>query len=103
MGPGQEFQAHYDGCFIRPPGCPSSGDASKVTLQLYLHDVPKRSGGATTFLFDDGTKLPCQPRAGSVLLFTQDDMLHEGSLVRSGLKYTMRTEAMYRGPHEVDT
>jgi hypothetical protein len=39
-------------------------------------------------------RLPCQPVAGSVLLFSQD-MPHEGSEVSAGLKFTMRTEAMY--------
>jgi len=98
--PGQEFGPHYDGCFVRPRGSRNEGDESMVTVQLYLHDVPESSGGATTFLAGGrgaGPKeaLPCQPRAGSVLLFTQN-LLHEGSLVTSGLKYTLRTEAMYR-------
>ena len=30
-----------------------------------------------------------------LLVFTQN-LLHEGSLVRQGVKYTMRTEVMYR-------
>lgn len=38
---------------------------------------------------------PCHPLAGSVLLFTQD-LLHEGSEVKAGIKYTMRSEVMYR-------
>lgn len=87
--PGQVFEQHVDGCYRHP-----SGKCSRVTVQLYLHDVPAESGGATTFIFDDGSTLPCQPRAGSVLLFSQD-LLHEGSLLRSGLKYTLRTEVMY--------
>jgi len=88
--PGQQFQAHYDGCFERP-----SGGCSYVTLQVYLHDVPAESGGATTFLFDrKDENVCCQPGAGSVLLFSQD-LYHEGSQLLSGLKYTMRTEAMY--------
>ncbi|CAE7495121.1 axeA1 [Symbiodinium pilosum] len=98
--PGQEFGPHYDACFVRPRGSPNAGDASMITVQLYLHDVPDSAGGATTFLPGErgvGPKEPllCQPKAGSVLLFTQN-LLHEGSLVTSGLKYTLRTEAMYR-------
>merc|ERR1712039_875960 len=88
--PGQEFPEHTDGRFRKP-----TGEYSRVTLQLYLHDVPAENGGATTFLWDRG-QLPCQPSGGSVLLFTQD-LLHEGSLVKAGLKYTLRTEAMYSG------
>lgn len=93
--PGQEFGQHYDACFVHP----STKARSLVTVQLYLHDVPLENGGATTFLFGQKShgrfpNISCQPGAGSVLLFSQD-LLHEGSLVKSGLKYTFRTEAMY--------
>merc|ERR1712070_811861 len=92
--PGQAFEAHCDGCYQRRSPHPKAGDKSRVTVQLYLHDVPEAHGGATTFLGDRATRLPCQPRCGSVLLFTQD-LMHEGSLVTAGIKYTMRTEVMY--------
>ena len=95
--PGQFFAEHCDGRYVRPKTDQERcGDCSRVTLQLYLHDVPVENGGATTFLDPTGRDraVPCQPRTGSVLLFTQN-LLHEGSLVRGGLKYTMRTEAMY--------
>eukprot|EP00929_Paragymnodinium_shiwhaense_P007519 TRINITY_DN111439_c0_g1_i1.p1 TRINITY_DN111439_c0_g1~~TRINITY_DN111439_c0_g1_i1.p1 ORF type:complete len:281 (-),score=46.15 TRINITY_DN111439_c0_g1_i1:282-1124(-) len=87
--PGQEFARHFDGRYDRP-----SGGHSAVTVQIYLHDVPEQNGGATTFVIDRELRVPCQPGAGSVLLFSQD-LEHEGSLLRDGLKYTMRTEAMY--------
>jgi len=88
--PGQEFASHFDGNYRRP-----NGDNSEVTVQLYLHDVPDENGGATTFHFGRAGSLPCQPKVGSVLLFSQD-LEHEGSLLTKGLKYTLRTEAMYR-------
>jgi len=88
--PGQEFASHFDGNYRRP-----NGDNSKVTVQVYLHDVPEENGGATTFIFGRSGSLPCQPKAGSVLIFSQD-LEHEGSLLKKGLKYTLRTEAMYR-------
>lgn len=89
--PGQQFDRHFDGSYERP-----SGELSRVTVQLYLHDVPVENGGATAFLFDRGSlKIPCQPRAGSVLLFSQEDLEHEGSRLLRGLKYTMRSEIMY--------
>merc|ERR1711918_208117 len=50
-------------------------------------------GGATTFI-GDSKQLPYQPKGGSALIFTQD-LFHEGSLVSAGIKYTLRTEAMY--------
>ena len=92
--PGQEFGGHCDGCYRRPRGHGRYGDTSQVTVQLYLHDVPVCNGGATTFDPDSTACVPCQPKAGSVLLFTQD-LYHAGSRVHSGIKYTMRTEVMY--------
>lgn len=100
--PGQVFEAHCDGCYTRPQSHPHHGDSSRVTVQFYLHDVPADHGGGTTFLpwrggWFNNERLVCQPKGGSVLLFTQD-LYHEGSRVIKGIKYTLRTEAMY-GPH----
>lgn len=92
--PGQFFEEHFDGCYIRPHGHPRAGDRSQITVQVYLHDLPERCGGATTFFPDELYSVKHQPEAGSVLLFTQN-LLHEGSLVREGIKYTVRTEVMY--------
>ncbi|CAE8661659.1 unnamed protein product, partial [Polarella glacialis] len=92
--PGQEFAVHMDGNYRRPPNHPRAGDCSRVTVQIYLHDVPAENGGATTFEFGRHGRLPCQPKAGSALIFSQD-LMHEGSLLCKGLKYTVRTEAMY--------
>jgi len=89
--PGQSFDGHCDGQYRRPKGHPKANDVSRITVQLYLHDIPSENGGATTFLPE---QVRHQPEAGSVLLFTQD-LYHEGSLVKEGLKYTLRTEAMY--------
>lgn len=94
--PGQYFAPHYDGLFVRPMFQPNAGDFSAVTVQLYLHAVPKTNGGATTFLSNrERPVCEFQPGAGDVLIFTQD-LYHEGSTVNAGLKYTFRTEAMYR-------
>eukprot|EP01065_Artemidia_motanka_P011007 TRINITY_DN1592_c0_g2_i1.p1 TRINITY_DN1592_c0_g2~~TRINITY_DN1592_c0_g2_i1.p1 ORF type:complete len:337 (+),score=77.95 TRINITY_DN1592_c0_g2_i1:69-1013(+) len=92
--PGQSFPAHFDGRYSRPYDHPRRGDYSQVTVQLYLHDVSPGAGGATTLFPGSRDATPCQPSAGSVLLFTQD-LFHEGSLVKEGLKYTLRTEVMY--------
>jgi len=91
--PGQVFERHYDGMYIRPDEHLKGCDFSRVTVQLYLHDVPEENGGATTFIGDTDV-LGVQPMQGSCLLFTQD-LYHEGSKLTSGLKYTMRTEVMY--------
>jgi hypothetical protein len=96
--PGQQFDAHCDGRYQRMQPHPNAGDYSMVTVQFYLHDVPQSHGGATTFLGTPNSEdLACQPVGGSALIFTQD-LLHEGSLLNAGLKYTLRTEAMYRRP-----
>jgi len=91
---GQSFEEHTDGRYRRPSGHPRAGDQSRVTIQVYLHDIPEAFGGATTFYPSTSNPVAHQPEAGSVVLFTQD-LLHEGSLVMKGLKYTLRTEAMY--------
>ena len=59
--------------------------------------MPAEFGGATKFIDEGrpGEDLGHQPEAGSVLIFTQN-LLHEGSRVHQGIKYTVRTEAMYR-------
>merc|ERR1712217_858421 len=94
--PGQRFAPHYDGRYTRPADHANCGDFSAVTVQLYLHSVPAQCGGATTFLTrHEDVVASCQPGAGDVLIFTQD-LFHEGSILSAGLKYTMRTEAMYR-------
>ena len=60
-------------------------------------------GGSTTFLQgvparDHGRHpddVAFQSRPGSVLVF-QHDILHEGSLLKEGRKYTVRSDVMYR-------
>lgn len=96
--PGQGLDRHCDACYQRPSGHAKEGQSSRITVQLYLHDVPKTNGGATTFVGRD--LVSCQPSCGSALIFTQD-LLHEGSILTAGLKYTMRTEALYRESEEV--
>jgi hypothetical protein len=54
-------------------------------------------GGETTFVhFDDSTKnIPCIPHTGMVFVF-EHRLLHEGSKLKKGRKYTVRTDVMYR-------
>jgi hypothetical protein len=97
--PGQIFPPHEDIRYVRPKGHPQAGAESKLTLQFYLNDVPAAHGGATTFLGPaDDQRVEVQPEAGSVLIFLQRGLRHEGSLVNNGEKYTLRTEAMYLAP-----
>merc|ERR1712003_258127 len=93
--PGQQFPCHCDATFERGDDHPHAGDFSFVTVQLYLHDIPRAYGGATKFILPG--KPQHQPEVGSVLIFSQD-LMHEGSLVEEGVKYTLRTEVMYARP-----
>lgn len=67
-----------------------------LTLQIYLNEVKK--GGSTRF-FDQRLKdgiLDVNPCTGSLVIFKQADWSHSGEPVVSGLKYTIRTDIMYR-------
>jgi len=90
--PGQSFQAHQDGCYYRESG-PNKGDRSYVTIQIYLNEGFE--GGETTFFDEQNMPIPFVPKKGSVLIF-QHDMMHEGSALVKGRKYTIRTDVMYR-------
>ena len=91
--PEQRFDAHFDGDFTRAGDHPRAGETSCITLQVYLNDG--FSGGHTSFICkNDEAPVKVIPRQGSVLAFSQN-LLHEGSAVEAGIKYTMRTEVMY--------
>ncbi|KAI6087392.1 oxidoreductase domain-containing protein [Hypoxylon rubiginosum] len=92
-GPGQYFRPHCDGHFAD-----KKGEQSYLTLHLYLNDAVE--GGATRFAVDfedpQAGKLDVNPKAGSLVIFQQRDMYHEGVEVTKGTKYTMRTDVMYQ-------
>ena len=88
---GEYFKAHMDGTYVRPDG----SERSYITIQLYLNEGFE--GGNTTFL-SNHSELEDRgvvPRPGRILVF-QHDILHEGSLLVKGTKYTMRTDIMYK-------
>jgi len=95
--PGHNFKAHQDGMYYRNSG-PKMGERSYITVQIYLNEGFE--GGETTFYRDGENEedtIPVVPRIGSVLIF-QHDMLHEGSLLKAGRKYAIRTDVMYKVP-----
>ncbi|KAK7228156.1 hypothetical protein V2G26_000326 [Clonostachys chloroleuca] len=79
-----EFQTHY-------------------TAMLYLSDSTTErggteplKGGVTSFLSRDRERrVDVDPRAGSVLIFQQRGLLHEGTVVEKGVKYIMRMDMVY--------
>ena len=90
--PGHFFAPHQDLRFTRPPSAgPHAGETSHITVQLYLND--KFKGGTTRFLYGK-RHYDVKPKTGSVLLFDHD-LLHEGSKVVGGIKYSVRTDVMF--------
>jgi hypothetical protein len=65
------------------------------TIQLYLNEGYE--GGETTFVsFESPSKnVSCKPRTGMVLVF-EHRISHEGSKLKKGRKYAVRTDVMYR-------
>ncbi|KAG0037861.1 hypothetical protein BGZ82_001676 [Podila clonocystis] len=97
---GDKFEAHMDGEYRRVDG---SGHRTKMTIQLYLNDACE--GGATTFLDEKGLwringveqeelKVAVSPKVGQLLVF-QHNLVHEGSVVKSGVKYVIRSDVLY--------
>lgn len=101
-GPGMYFRPHVDGKFYDNRGAMKK--MSFLTLHLYLNGSDDHGGeeeegpegGATRFWTKDKREyIDVEPKVGRVLLFQQRGMLHSGEEVTAGLKYTIRTDAMY--------
>jgi len=91
-GQGHFFAPHQDLRFVRGPECgEKAGETSHITVQLYLNE--KFKGGATRFLCGK-RHYDVKPKIGSVLIFDHD-ILHEGSKVTGGIKYSVRTDIMF--------
>jgi Rps23 Pro-64 3,4-dihydroxylase Tpa1-like proline 4-hydroxylase len=92
--PGEYFKPHQDGYYIRP----DNSEMSYITVQIYLNDLDEKDGGETTFIEDVYNKIyknySVIPKVGRVLLF-EHDIEHEGSILKNGLKYCIRTDVMY--------
>lgn len=74
-----------------------------MTLHLYLNstgsisDPDSLRGGATRFLGAESSRyLDVEAKQGRVLVFQHARLLHSGEKVSSGVKYTMRTDVMYK-------
>jgi prolyl 4-hydroxylase len=95
-----KFETHIDGLF--PRDMDDYSERSVFTLHIYLSDS-NGNGGETIFydntgsLFEKGSEsFACIPKKGRLAIFRQNDFAHCGSEVFSGLKYTVRTDIMYR-------
>lgn len=108
--PGQYFSPHCDGHYVGKDG--DRAEKSFLTVHLYLNgggqgDGEEIEGGATRFGIDfenpKEDKVDIDPKQGSVLIFQQRDMYHEGVEVRRGTKYTLRTDVIYEKVYKQDS
>jgi predicted 2-oxoglutarate/Fe(II)-dependent dioxygenase YbiX len=83
---GMRFAPHADGAFVRNPN-----EMSFYSYLIYLSEGFE--GGETTFFTEP--EVAIEPKLGWGLLF-QHPLIHEGSEVKSGVKYVARTDLMYR-------
>lgn len=104
--PSNYFKPHNDGNYKSSDG----NSKSFITIQIYLNDLEENQGGKTTFTTELPTygrhannknknqnklkQLGVTPKAGDILVFEQH-LLHEGSILNYGIKYTVRTDVMY--------
>lgn len=93
--PGQTFQPHRDGSYMRL----ETYEKSEVTFLIYLND--NVAGGETRFFADmdqvarRSPYLTVNPTTGAALVFLHS-IWHEGAVVQSGEKYVLRTDVMYK-------
>ncbi|KAJ3507536.1 hypothetical protein NLJ89_g6250 [Agrocybe chaxingu] len=89
-GKGHYFREHCDGQLELP-----DGRLSRVTLQIYLGDENVK-GGATRIMGKRNRYVDVLPKKGRVLIFQQRNIYHSGEDVTEGIKYTLRSDFMFR-------
>jgi len=91
---GQHFSPHADAYFEK-----NSKERSFLTFMIYLSS--DFEGGETCFLRSrepaspENTTFCLKPKIGSVLVF-QHNIYHEGQMLKSGTKYIMRSDLMFK-------
>ncbi|MCJ1318526.1 hypothetical protein MMC15_003856 [Xylographa vitiligo] len=98
-GVGQYFDAHCDGAYVTP----DNTERSFYTLHLYLNESDPEGpdgelvGGSTEFhSMNMKRSYKVIPKIGRVLIFQHRGLLHSGEEVLCGMKYTLRTDLMYK-------
>ncbi|KEQ77796.1 hypothetical protein M436DRAFT_59754 [Aureobasidium namibiae CBS 147.97] len=98
---GEYFRVHEDGVYQTPDG----SERSFFTFHLYLNGNGGISdagddqvqGGATTFHSHNMMqRYEVLPKTGRVLIFQHRNLWHSGDDVVQGVKYTMRSDILYR-------
>lgn len=111
--PGAEYRCHIDGAwppsgilpddtYVYDSSPPEKKQSSLFTFLLYLND--EFEGGETTFFLPAAKEgvlnaYPVRPVMGGLAVFPHGDakgaLLHEGTGVRKGAKYIIRTDIEY--------
>jgi len=111
--PGAEYRCHIDGAwppsgiladdtYVYDASPPTKKQSSLFTFLVYLND--EFEGGETTFFLPaprEGTlhAYPVRPVMGALAIFPHGEargaLLHEGTGVRKGAKYVIRTDVEY--------
>lgn len=112
--PGAEYRCHIDGAwppsgidptndtYIYDSSPPTARQSSLYTFLIYLND--EFEAGETTFFMPSihngvMNAYPVKPVMGAVAVFPHGEgkgaLLHEGSGVRTGAKYIVRTDVLY--------
>jgi prolyl 4-hydroxylase len=92
---GQHFDPHCDSVYTK-----NKNERSFLTINLYLNDGFE--GGNTRILKARGIQgkenilFETKPKSGMGLIFRQEYILHDGEAVKSGVKYLLRSDIMYR-------
>lgn len=94
--PNNHFSKHYDSGYHPDP----TSNRTIKTCMLYLNS--EFEGGCTRFFNEkklssgeDELFFSLKPEAGMCVIFNQN-ILHDGELVTTGLKYMMRTDIFYK-------
>jgi len=71
---------------------------SFLTVNFYLNDLLENQEGRTRFYLERGGPSvdAAGGVAGSVALFKQESVIHDGEQLASGLKYLMRTDVIFK-------
>ncbi|KAK3996727.1 hypothetical protein QBC44DRAFT_317451 [Cladorrhinum sp. PSN332] len=104
-GVGDFFKPHCDSSFVEKQELQRGGPVKTLfTVHLYLNDSKAEAGeeaelvgGATTlFSSDEKRRMDVNPKAGRVLIFQHSGVLHSGDDVKEGVKFSVRTDIIYR-------
>jgi len=83
-----EFFPHEDGFYQE-----DFDKRSFATAIVYLNDVDEERGGSTEFLHHS---IKLFPKEGLGFVFLVDGIFHKGSTLKTGVKYILRSDVMYR-------